>query len=111
MQTAENLVRKQYLIAPSQDKKIKALAKKQKKSAAEVVRLAIDAYDPDVPTDLNESELFDLVSARVKEAISDTQKTRDVLYKNVYGWFDRTTRGIYELSPRGKQEITLWLEE
>jgi len=35
-------------------------------------------------------------------------KTRDILYKDVYGWFDRVSRGVYELSPRGKQEITLW---
>ncbi|MGI9535864.1 MAG: DUF2161 domain-containing phosphodiesterase [Desulfocapsaceae bacterium] len=32
----------------------------------------------------------------------------DILYKNVYGWFDRVSRGVYELSPRGKQEIALW---
>jgi len=35
-------------------------------------------------------------------------KTRDILYKDVYGWFDRVSRGVYELSPRGKEEITLW---
>ncbi len=38
-------------------------------------------------------------------------KARDILYKDVYGWFDRVSRGVYELSPRGKQEITLWGEE
>lgn len=38
-------------------------------------------------------------------------KARDILYRNVYGWFDRVTRGVYELSPRGKQEIPLWQEE
>lgn len=35
-------------------------------------------------------------------------KSRDILYKNVYGWFDRVAVGVYELSPRGKQEIPLW---
>ncbi len=35
-------------------------------------------------------------------------KARDILYKDVYGWFDRVSRGVYELSPRGNQEITLW---
>ena len=73
MQAAEKLVRKQYLIAPRQIDKIKVLAKKQKTSAAEVVRMAID---PDVPAEMNESELFDLVSIRVKEAIADTVTTR-----------------------------------
>jgi hypothetical protein len=38
-------------------------------------------------------------------------KARDILYRNVYGWFDRVSRGVYELSPRGQQEIPLWQEE
>jgi hypothetical protein len=38
-------------------------------------------------------------------------KARDILYKNVYGWFDRVSVGVYELSPRGKREIPLWLNE
>lgn len=36
-------------------------------------------------------------------------KARDILYRNVYGWFERASRGVYELSPRGAQEIFLWL--
>ncbi len=35
-------------------------------------------------------------------------KARDILYRDVYGWFDRVSRGVYELSPRGKREIPLW---
>jgi len=35
-------------------------------------------------------------------------KARDILYRNVYGWFDRVSHGKYELSPRGKQEISQW---
>lgn len=38
-------------------------------------------------------------------------KARDILYRNVYEWFDRVSRGVYKLSPRGKQEILLWQEE
>ena len=38
-------------------------------------------------------------------------KARDILYRNVYGWFDRISRGVYELSPQGRQEIPLWREE
>lgn len=79
MQAADNLVRKQYLITPRQIQKLKVLAKKQKSSAAEVVRMAIDAFNPDIPAEMNESELFDLVSARVKEAIKETQETRSRL--------------------------------
>lgn len=79
MRANDNLVRKQYLISSSQVKKIELLAKKQNKSAAEMVRNAIDAFNPDVSMDMKESELLDLVSARVKEAIADTQKTRSRL--------------------------------
>ena len=38
-------------------------------------------------------------------------KARDILYKDFYGWFDKLSLGVYALSPRGKQEIPLWLEE
>lgn len=38
----------------------------------------------------------------------DNPKSRDILYRNVYGWFDRVDRGIYQLSPRGAREITQW---
>jgi hypothetical protein len=76
MQTAEKLIRKQFLISPKQVKKLELLAKKQKTSAAEMVRCAIDAYDIDAPQDMEESELLELVSARVKEAIADTQNIR-----------------------------------
>lgn len=35
-------------------------------------------------------------------------KARDILYRDVYGWFDRVGFGVYALSPRGKREIPLW---
>lgn len=36
-------------------------------------------------------------------------KARDILYRNVYGWFERGTgAGIYDLSPRGQQELPQW---
>jgi len=44
-----------------------------------------------------------IVAQKVQEP-----KAREILYNNVYGWFDRVARGVYELSPRGEQEITLW---
>ncbi len=83
MQAANNLVRKQYLIAPHQIEKLQLLAKKQKTSAAEVVRMAIDSFNPDVPADIDESELFDLVSAKLKDAIADTKATHKRLRKTL----------------------------
>jgi len=76
MQAAEKLVRKQFLIYPTQIKKIESMAKRQKTSAAEMVRKAIDAFNPDALVNMAETELLELVSARVQEAIANTQKTR-----------------------------------
>jgi len=36
---------------------------------------------------------------------------RDILYRNVYGWFERVSHGVYKLSPRGEREIPLWQKE
>lgn len=38
-------------------------------------------------------------------------KARDLLYRDVYGWFDRVSRGVYGLSPRGRREIERWRNE
>jgi len=32
-------------------------------------------------------------------------KARDFVYRDVYGWFDRASLGVYDLSPRGRREI------
>ena len=37
-------------------------------------------------------------------------KARDILYRDVYGWFDRASLGVYALSARGAQELPLWLD-
>lgn len=38
-------------------------------------------------------------------------KTRDILYRNVYGWFERVSHGVYTISPLGKKEIPPWWEK
>lgn len=38
-------------------------------------------------------------------------KARDIMYRDVYGWFDRVSRGVYQLSPRGRREVPLWRQE
>lgn len=35
---------------------------------------------------------------------------RDILYGDAYGWFERVSRGVYGLSPRGRQESQIWLD-
>ena len=83
MQAAKKLVRKQFLISSAQIKKIELLAKQKKTSAAEMVRNAITAYNPDVPVDMETSELLELVAVRVKEAIKETRNTRKHLDKTL----------------------------
>jgi hypothetical protein len=72
----EKLVRKQFLISPSQIKKLDRIARREGTSVAEIVRVAIDTYDPNIATftDLDAPELMDLVSTRLKEAIASTRK-------------------------------------
>jgi hypothetical protein len=74
MATAPNLMRKQYLVSEDNIKKIQALASTKGTSAANIVRLAIDAYDPTGFDDMDSPEFMDFVSSRLKEAISATKK-------------------------------------
>ncbi|MEA3290976.1 MAG: hypothetical protein U9Q71_01500 [Pseudomonadota bacterium] len=76
MQAAQHqkLIRKQYLMSPEQIEKLQRLAGERGASAAEIVRLAIDAYEPDDTGKLDAPELMTLVSARLKEAIAATRR-------------------------------------
>ena len=38
-------------------------------------------------------------------------KARTIMYRNVYGWFDRQGNGVYSLSPCGGRELPMWSEE
>lgn len=78
--TAENLIRKQVMLSTENIEKLDQLSKVRGTSAAEIVRQSIDSYDPD-SNDVEESELMELVSERLQEAIQDTAKTRRRLNK------------------------------
>lgn len=81
----EKLVRKQFLISPGQIKKLDRLAKDEDTSVAEIVRNAIDTYDPEMAAfvDLDAPELMELVSTRLKEAIASTQKANRTIDKTL----------------------------
>jgi len=87
MQTtqAEKLVRKQFLISPSQVKKLNRLARDEGTSVAAMVRVAIDSYNPDTAAvaDLDAPELIELVSERLKEAITSTRKANRAIDKTL----------------------------
>jgi hypothetical protein len=70
----ENLIRKQFLVSSRQVEKLSSLSVSEGKSEAEIVRLAIDAFEPTDVDDMHASELMTLVSQRLKEAIRSTQQ-------------------------------------
>lgn len=41
----------------------------------------------------------------------DLENVHGIVYKDVYGWFERISRGVYGLSPRGERELPQWLEK
>ena len=51
------------------------------------------------------------VKASILSKELEEPKARDIMYKNFYGWFDRVSTGVYELTPKGKDEIGLWLSK
>jgi len=69
MRAQVNLVRKQYLVSEGNIKKIEKLAGSRGTSAAEIVRLAIDAYDSHGAGDMEAPELMQLVHEKLKELL------------------------------------------
>lgn len=45
-------------------------------------------------------------AARVAELLREP-RARHILYRNVYGWFERVSLGVYHLSSQGQQALTL----
>jgi len=93
----EKLVRKQFLISPSQVEKLNRLARDEGTSVAQILHQAIDTYNPDMATigDLDASELMELVSERLKEAITSTQKANRAVSNALK---KLSTRSIWEWS-------------
>jgi predicted DNA-binding protein len=73
MSTQANLIRKQYLVSEDNIRKLNQLADSHGTSAAEIVRQAIDAYDPHGAVDMEAPELMELVHEKLKEAIAATK--------------------------------------
>jgi len=43
----------------------------------------------------------------IAHAIEEPE-VRAILYRNVYGWFDRRGGGVYQISPRGITDLATW---
>ncbi len=83
MAKAATLVRKQIMLSADNIEKLETIASKGKSSVAEVVRNAIDYFDPDGNSTSESNELLALTSKKLKEAIDNTQRTRRRLNKTL----------------------------
>lgn len=43
--------------------------------------------------------------ARDVQAATGVEKARDILYRNVYGWFERVSYGVYDLTTTGQEAL------
>ena len=91
---AEKLVRKQILIFPRQVERLDQLAAAEGVSVAEMIRQAIDAFEPAMTevAGMKSSELMEFVSAQLKEAIASTHKANQTV-----------AAALKKLSPTRKQ--------
>lgn len=53
---------------------------------------------------------FGPLAPRQLRELGTADKSADILRNNFYGWFDRIARGIYELSAKGKLELSEYQE-
>lgn len=81
MNPQRNLIRKQYLVSEENIQKVEKLASSKGTSAAEIVRQAIDAFDPQNANEMAASDLMELVSDKLKEAITSTRKANNKVAK------------------------------
>ena len=77
------LMRRQYLVTPDNVSKLQTISKAEGVSATEIVRRAIDAYDPDENDVMVDSDLLDLVAARLKDAITSTRKANRMVARTL----------------------------
>ena len=82
-ETSEKMVRKQFLVPPSTVKRLEQLAAKRGTSASEIVRQAINSYDLEGAEAMDSSELMELVSVRLKEAIKSTRRAQRTVSKTL----------------------------
>ena len=50
-----------------------------------------------------------VLKASVVRNQSGVEKAGAIMLSNHYGWFERVSKGHYELSPKGQRELNEWL--
>lgn len=83
MATSEKMVRKQFLVPPSTVRRLEQLAAKRGTSASEIVRQAINSFDVNDAEAIQASDLMELVSERLKEAIKSTRRAQRVVSRSL----------------------------
>lgn len=89
MAAPEKMVRKQFLMPPAAVKRLERLAAERGTSASEIVRQAISSYDANDAEGMKSSELMELVSARLKEAIKSTRHAQRTVSRTLQGLSSR----------------------
>ena len=89
-QVAEKMVRKQILVPPSMAKRLEQIAAERGISASEIVRQAIESFDSTGAQAMAPTELMDLVSARLKDAIRSTRRAQRTVSKTLETLSSRT---------------------
>ncbi len=56
------------------------------------------------------SELFEPKSTKELRSIYGFDKTSSILQKNYYMWFERVDRGVYQLTEKGRKEVSEYNE-
>lgn len=41
----------------------------------------------------------------------EEEKARDIMYNNFYGWFEKASVGVYDITDKGKEEISTWVSK
>ena len=92
MSQSQQLVRKQFLVSTDNVAKLEQLASERGTSAADIVRLAIDAFDPNGLDSMAPEELIELVSSQLKDAIVSTKKANRKVSQTLKT-LEQSTRG------------------
>lgn len=82
-ESAEKMIRKQFLVPPSTVRRLEKLAAERGTSASEIVRQAINSYDVKDGEAMESSELLELVSARLKDAIKSTRHAQRTVLRTL----------------------------
>jgi len=80
-ETSERMVRKQILVPPATARRLEQLATARGLSVSEIIRQAVNAYDAKDGEAMGADELMELVSARLKDAITATRRARRTVSK------------------------------